>query len=119
MTKLQSLVEVLQKDESIQGLDQLIVENFYNQEDKEYNIEGTRYFILTEDEVQDLLDDQFEEELYTASEKLEDKGHYKIARIVQNLNIDNNNYLRAYKDAEKVDDYIFIGKTDNYYIYQE
>ena len=119
MTKLQSLVEILQKDESIQGLDQLIVENFYDQEDKRYNVEGTRYFILTEDEVQDLLDNQFEEELYIAGEELGNKGYYEIAKIVQSLDVDNNNYLRAYKDAEKVDDYIFIGKTDNYYIYQE
>ena len=118
MTKLQSLVEILQKDESIQGLDKLIVENFYDQEKTEYNIEGVRYFILTEDQVQNLLDEQFAEELYEAGEKLEYKGHYEIAKIVQDLDLDNN-YLKAYKDAEKLNDYIFIGKTDYYYIYQE
>lgn len=118
MTRLQQLVEVLQKDESIQGLDQLIVENFYNQEKDEYNVEGIRYFILTEYEVQDLLDEKFENELYEASEKLRDKGHYEIADLVQNLDIDYN-YLRACKDAEKVDEYIFISKTNNYYIFQE
>ena len=118
MTKLQSLIEVLQKDEPTQGLDKLIVENFYNQENNEYVFNNIRYFILTEDEVQDLLDNQFEDELYQASEKLENKGYYQVARIVQSLDLDNN-YLKAYKDAEKLNDYIFIGKTDYYYIYQE
>ena len=118
MTKLQLLVEVLQKDESIQGLDQLIIENFYNQENNKYTFNDIRYFILTEDEVQDLLDAQFEEELYIACEKLENKGHYEIAKIVQGLDLDYN-YLRAHKDAEKVNDYIFIGDANNYYIYQE
>lgn len=118
MTKLQSLLEILQKDEPTQGLDKLIVENFYNQENNEYIFNGTRYLILTEDQVQDLLDEQFSEELYEAGEKLEYKGHYEIAKIVQDLDLDNN-YLKAYKDAEKLNDYIFIGKTDYYYIYQE
>lgn len=127
MTKLQSLVEVLQKDKSIQGLDQLIIENFYNQEEDEYNVEGTRYFILTENEVQDLLDNQFEEELYEASEilyeasqNLAHKGYYEIAKMVKNLDLDNN-YFKAYKDSEKVNNYIFISKADNgnYYIYKE
>lgn len=118
MTKLQSLLEVLQKDEPTQGLDKLIIENFYNQEKTEYVFNDIRYFILTEYEVQDLLDEKFENELYETSEKLKDKGHYQIANIVQNLDMDYN-YLKAYKDAEEVDEYIFIGKTDYYYIYQE
>lgn len=118
MTKLQSLLEILQKDEPTQGLDKLIVENFYNQENNEYIFNDTRYLVLTEDQVQDLLDEQFSEELYEAGEKLEYKGHYEIAKIVQDLDLDNN-YLKAYKDAEKLNDYIFIGKTDYYYIYQE
>ena len=118
MTKLQSLIEVLQKDEPTQGLDKLIVENFYNQEKTEYVFNDTRYFVLTEDEVQNLLDEQFAEELYEAGEKLEYKGHYEIAKIVQDLDLDNN-YLKAYNDAEKLNNYIFIGKTDYYYIYQE
>lgn len=118
MTKLQSLIEILQNNKSIQELEKFITENFYNQEEDEYNIEDTCYFILTEDEVQDLLDERFEEELYEASEALAYKRHYDIARIVANLDSDHN-YLRAYKDAEKVNNYTFIGKTDNYYIYQE
>lgn len=118
MTKLQSLIEVLQKDEPTQGLDKLIIENFYNQEKMEYVFNDTRYFVLTEDEVQNLLDEQFAEELYEAGEKLEYKGHYEIAKIVQDLDLDNN-YLKAYNDAEKLNNYIFIGKTDYYYIYQE
>lgn len=118
MTKLQSLIKVLQKDEPTQGLDKLIIENFYNQEKMEYVFNDTRYFILTEDEVQNLLDEQFEDELYQVVEELEYKGHYEIAKMVQGLDLDNN-YLRAYKNAEKVNNYIFIGKTDYYYIYQE
>ena len=118
MTKLQSLVEILQKDESIQGLDQLIVEHFYNQENNEYTLNDIYYFILTEDEVQDLLDQQFEDELYEASILLENKNFYEISELVQNINYEFN-YLKAFDDADKVKNYNFIGKTSNYYIFQE
>ena len=58
-TNLQVFAELFAGQE---GLDEFLVANFNNQNELEYEFNGTTYYLFTREEVQDILNEDFETE---------------------------------------------------------
>jgi molybdopterin-guanine dinucleotide biosynthesis protein len=116
-TKLQMLYAVI-SDGDKSMLDDLILENFEDQNLNSYEFNRNTYHILDDQDVQDLLKDQAKEEI-ADFKKFIDKSSYK--EYMQYIDFDD---IIAEKtknfDYDLVEGYLFVDETEEgYYIYQE
>lgn len=115
MTNLQILLSVLSLEEELEK--EAIIAYFSSQDSTEFEIDGEKYFLLTETEIEDLLYDQYEDELYEFIEYVENFRGFPYYTIIDErgliqTRVDKFNY-------EDLRDKLFIQQSGNFFIYKE
>lgn len=114
-TNLQRFAELYADEE---GINELILENFNNQDSKEYILNGTIYYLFDKEDIQEKLDEDFNEELSDLIEKIE-YDYFKLSQVIYR-NIDERNNYKNYKDDyDDLKNYLFECGDDEIYIYTE
>jgi hypothetical protein len=116
-TNLQRFAELFKDEDNIQNL---ILDNFSNQDDDKYTLNGIDYYIFTKSEVQDLLDEDFENEVEELSDFL---GYGKGSEFSQfkdivrsAISIDYND-KSVPNDFDNLKDYEFESMDDSIFVY--
>ena len=113
MTNLQRFTE-LYKDEP--NIEQFILDNFNNQEAKEYELNGNHYYIFNPLDVQDQLNDDFEEELYDFIYNNE-RNYPEICKIIEREIDYTHNYKTVRSDYDSLKNYSFEASDGTIYVY--
>lgn len=118
MTRLQELLNVLSDQISIGLRDDVILENFDNQDATYYEIDGQGYYIFDRHEVTKELMSQYEEDVKDFTNFISSRDEFR--HIVEEIYLDEVAYNLAssfeYKD---LNNYEFVTSSGNYYIYKE
>ena len=116
-TNLQRFAELFKDEENIQNL---ILDNFSNQNDDKYTLNGVEYYIFTKSEVQDLLDEDFENEVEELSDFLgygRGSEFSQFKDIVRSaISIEFNDKDVA-SDFDNLKDYEFESMDDLIFVY--
>ena len=120
-TNLQILVGALRNyGLTASEIDDLILENFDDQNGTEYTVEGEIYFLFDKYEVEDILRTQFDKEL----EEFKKVIKYNFEEYDRHVNYENiidekleNTFEN--EDYIEIEGYTFIDKRGDYYIYKE
>jgi hypothetical protein len=116
-TNLQRFAELFKDEDNIQNL---ILDNFSNQDDDKYTLNGIDYYIFTKSEVQDLLDEDFENEVEELSDFLgygRGSEFSQFKDIVRNaISIEFNDKDVA-SDFDNLKDYEFESMDDLIFVY--
>lgn len=113
MTNLQRFTELYKNEPNIE---QFILDNFNNQEAKEYELNGNHYYIFDASDVQDKLNDDFEEELFDLI--YDNEGNYpNICRIIEREIDYSHNYKTIPKDYDSLKNYSFEASDGIIYVY--
>lgn len=115
MTNLQILLSVLSLEEELEK--EAIIAYFSSQDSTEFEIDGEKYFLLTDTEIEDLLYDQYEDELYEFIEYVENFRGFPYYTIIDERGLIQTRVDKfEYKDLK---DKLFIQQSGNFYIYKE
>jgi hypothetical protein len=118
MTRLQELLEIIGDKIGPELRDDIILDNFDNQEESYYEISGIGYYIWDRGEVIDELVIQYEDDVRELKKVL--KMHEEFSHIIDQLYLDDipESLARDF-DYTELQSYDFVGRGDNYYIYLE
>lgn len=120
MTRLETFVEYLQEEKIDQSeIDDIILENFYDQDKNEILFKDEYYTILSEEEIKERLYDEAEEIMYAAEEKSDE---YLISiGINTSLSINVDKSISNIQNRLQIEDYLDLTKIyegRNYIILQ-
>lgn len=114
-TNLQIFAKLFADEE---GINEFILDNFNNQDDTKYELNGIEYIMFTENEVQDQLDEDFEAEVWDFALECE-RINYQLAQIIERSMSIEYNYKRIKDDYDTLSKYDFQTSGDGFYIYTE
>lgn len=114
-TNLQIFAKLFADEE---GINDFIVENFNNQNDTVYELNGIEYTMLTESEVQDQLDEDFEAEVWEFATECE-RINYRLSQIIERSMSIEYNYKTIKGDYDTLSKYNYETSGDGFYIYTE
>lgn len=113
MTNLQLLYSVLRETEDF---DDIILDNFLNQDDNEYEINGTLYAILTLNDLKDIYSSDIDFKVDEVKRLLQNAGYGDIAEF-----IDWDDLIRDLSSDPIIDQlsgYLFIKQVNDLFIYE-
>jgi len=113
MTNLQKFAQIFKGEE---GLDELIIDNFNNQDADKYELNGIEYYIFTENDIQEQLDEDFESELWDFCADAE-RINFQIARIVERIIDSSFNYKNVDDNYDELQKFDLYTKEGDIYIY--
>lgn len=115
MTNLQRFVELYKGEPNIE---QLIFDYFENQNSNTFEFNGELYYIFSESDVEDRLDEDFIEEV---SEFILDNEKYypKICSIINDVIGYEHNYKTVEKDYDTLKEYYFECSDGVIYVYTQ
>jgi hypothetical protein len=115
-TNLQRFAELFKDSE---GIEQVILDNFNNQDDTSYTLDGITYHIFDEEKVKDILDEDFDNEIYDFCYELEYKYPNIVKVIEANIEGYHHNYKRVQTHYDMLNDWCFEATDDEIYVYTE
>lgn len=116
MTNLQLLYSVLHETEDFEDFENVILDNFLNQDDNEYEINGKVYAILNLDDVKDIYSSDIEFRVDEAKRLLTFNGFGYIVEF-----IDWDDLIRDLSSDPIIDQlsgYLFIKQVNDLFIYE-
>jgi len=119
MTNLQKLIEVLRSVLDEKTISNTVLDYFDDQDAAVFEVDGTEYHVLDRSDVEELLEEQYEDEVTDAFLAIEDR----FPQYVRILNrIDSYDIVRRLTSEFDYDGlsgrYAFIRKAENSYIYE-
>jgi len=112
-TNLQIFAKLFADEE---GINEFILDNFNNQDDTKYELNGIEYIMFTENEVQDQLDEDFKTEVWDFASECE-RINYQLAQLIKRSMSIKYNYKRVKDDYDTLNEYYFECSDEEIYIY--
>ena len=112
MTNLQALYLVLKNVD----LNDVILDNFLNQDESEYEVDGKLYMILDIDGVKELYKEQIQERVNASKNILISMGYQDIESCIYWNDVVSD--LVNDVEFDQIEGYLFINNIDDLYIFE-
>lgn len=120
MTKLQILISFLSDTLDQSVLDDIILDNFSNQDSNSFEVSNYIYHVLDNSEVADTLEQEIEEKVYSFIESIQESKEVLNSYFTKYIN--TRHLIREIldnSDHEDVEQFEFLGDFNGSYIFRE